>query len=138
MTAKQAELAARFGMASPYPEDVTVPPPELFPKRLGWVVRQEGAGRRLDVMQWGVPLKRKGAKGQPITKQVTNVRNLSSSFWKSTIGNVGFRCLVPVTNFCEWEGETGRSRSAGSRFPRLRSLSLPACGALARKMGDPD
>jgi hypothetical protein len=35
MTAKQAELAARSGVASPYPEAVTFPPPELFPKRLG-------------------------------------------------------------------------------------------------------
>jgi putative SOS response-associated peptidase YedK len=107
MTAKQAEIAARFGVSSPYPEDVTYPPPELFPKRLAWVVRQDGAQRALDVMHWGVQLKMKGAKGQPITKQVTNVRNLSSSFWKSTIGNTDFRCLVPVTDFCEWEGETG-------------------------------
>jgi putative SOS response-associated peptidase YedK len=51
MTAKQAELAARFGVASPYPEDVTFLPPELFPKRLAWVVRQEGPQRALEVMQ---------------------------------------------------------------------------------------
>jgi putative SOS response-associated peptidase YedK len=117
MTAKQAELAARFGVASPYPEDVTFPPPELFPKRLGWVVRQEGAQRALDVMQWGVPLKMKGAQGQPITKQVTNVRNLSSSFWKSTIGNTDFRCLVPVTDFCEWEGEVGSKQERWFSLP---------------------
>jgi hypothetical protein len=64
----------------PFPEDVTFPPRELFPKRLGWVVRQDGAQRLLDMMHWGVPLKMKGAKSLPITKQVTNVRNLSSSF----------------------------------------------------------
>ncbi len=34
MTAKQAELAKRFGIEAPYPEDVTIPPPELF--RSGW------------------------------------------------------------------------------------------------------
>lgn len=39
MTAKQAELAAGYGITVPYPEDVTLPPPELFPKRPAWVVR---------------------------------------------------------------------------------------------------
>jgi putative SOS response-associated peptidase YedK len=117
MTAKQAELAAQFGVQPPYPEDVTFPPPELFPKRPGWVVRQDGAQRVLDVMRWGVPLKMKGAKGQPITKQVTNVRNLSSSFWKSTIGRTDFRCLVPVTDFCEWEGEAGAKQERWFSLP---------------------
>lgn len=37
MTAKQAELAARFGVAVPFPTDLVVPPPELFPKRPAWV-----------------------------------------------------------------------------------------------------
>jgi hypothetical protein len=69
MTAKQAELAAQFGVQVPYPEDVTLPPPELFSKRLGWVVRQDSSQRVLDVMHWGVPLKMKGAKGQPITSR---------------------------------------------------------------------
>jgi putative SOS response-associated peptidase YedK len=68
-------------------------------------------------MQWGVPLKMKGAKGQPTTKQGTNVRNLSSSFWKSTIGNTAFRCLVPVTEFFEWEGETGSKQERWFSFP---------------------
>jgi putative SOS response-associated peptidase YedK len=68
-------------------------------------VRDDAGRRTLDVMQWGVPLKMKGAKGQPITKQVTNVRNLTSLFWKSTIAKADFRCLAPVTDFCEWEGD---------------------------------
>ena len=63
--------------------------------------------RVLDVRHWGVPLKMKAAKGQPITNQVTSVWDLSSSFWKSTIGKTDFRCSVPVTDFCEWEGEAG-------------------------------
>src|SRR4051812_37391814 len=117
MTAKQRELAARFGITTPYPEDVTIPPPELFPKRQGWVVRQAGGQRLLDVMQWGVPLQTKGAKGQPITKSITNVRNLTSPFWKSTIGKAEFRCLVPVTDFCEWEGETGSKQERWFSVP---------------------
>jgi putative SOS response-associated peptidase YedK len=76
MTAKQAELAARFGIVAPYPEDETFPPPELFPKRMGWVVRKEAGTRILDVMQWGFPPP--GTSRAP----VTNVRNLASPFWR--------------------------------------------------------
>lgn len=89
-----------------YAPDESFPPPELFPKRMCWVMRQDDSSRVLDIMRWGVPLTMKGPKG-PVTKPVTNVRNLTSPFWKSTIGKADFRCLVPVTDFCEWEGETG-------------------------------
>lgn len=107
MTAKQAELAARFGITSPYPEDETYPVPELFPKRMAWVVREDAGHRRLDVMHWGINRTMTGARGQPIVKPITNVRNLSSPFWKSTIAKAEFRCLVPVTDFCEMAGEKG-------------------------------
>jgi putative SOS response-associated peptidase YedK len=116
MTAKQAELAARFGVEPIFPADEVFPPPELFPKRMGWVVREEDGRHFLDVMQWGVPLTMKGPKG-PVTKPVTNVRNLTSPFWKSTIGKPTFRCLVPVTDFCEWEGETGSKRERWFSVP---------------------
>ena len=101
ITAKQAEIAQRFGVIPPYPEDVTFPPPELFPKREGWVVRKEQGRRTLDVMRWGVPL-----QGKPIT----NVRNLSSPFWRSMLKAPERRCIVPVTDFCEWSGEKGSKR----------------------------
>lgn len=102
MTAKEAELARSFGIEPPYPEEVTIPPPELFPKRPAWVVRRDDAGdRRLDVMTWGFPPP--AAARAP----VTNVRNLTSPFWRSALGNPDRRCLVPVTDFCEWEGEKG-------------------------------
>lgn len=116
MTAKQRELAERFGVEPPYPDDLVFPPPELFPKRMAWVVREESGRRMLDVMQWGVPLRIPGNKG-PATKPVTNVRNLTSPFWKSTIARADFRCLVPVTDFCEWEGETGAKRERWFSIP---------------------
>lgn len=70
MTAKQAELAARYGIVSPYREDLTVPPPELFPDKLAYVVRETGGERILDAMSWGFPHKVPGkridkAKGMP-------------------------------------------------------------------------
>jgi len=109
MSAKQVELARAFGVPEHLimPEPEPLPPPELFPKRIGWVVRNEGGTRTLDAMAWGIPRKMKGKSGAPVTRWVTNVRNLDSPFWKSTIASPHYRCLVPVTDFCEWSGEKG-------------------------------
>ena len=50
--------------------------------------------------------------GTTVTKHVTNVRNLSSPFWKSMLANPERRCLVPFTRFAEpkpgKDAETGR------------------------------
>ena len=102
MTAKQAELASRYGVAVRYPEDLTIPPPELFPGRPSWVVRQDGSARVLDVASWGFPTQVRGASGKLLEKSVTNVRNLSSPFWRSALGNPERRCLVPFTSFSEY------------------------------------
>src|SRR3954467_1633695 len=97
-----AEIAALFNAKEA--ELSFDPELDLYPKGMGPVIRQENGERVLDAMHWGIPLTMKGAKGQPVTKSVTNVRNLASPFWKSTIAKANFRCLVPVTEFCEWEG----------------------------------
>lgn len=102
MSAKQAELARSYGIKPPYPEDVTLPPPELFPKRPAWVVREEAGGRRIDVMRWGFRHFVTGASGKRIEKQVTNVRNYTSPFWRSALASPERRCLVPVTSFSEY------------------------------------
>ncbi len=116
MTAKQAELAARYGVEAIYPEDATCPPPELFPDRLAWVARQGEDGRTLDTMKWGFPRKVPGKKvdkatGKPVLldTKVTNVRNYTSPFWKSALANPERRCLVPFTSFSEYgPGSTGK------------------------------
>ncbi len=56
MTAARRDLLIRMGVdpATIAPEFERLPPPELFPKRDGWVIRKEGGARILDVMQWGV------------------------------------------------------------------------------------
>lgn len=102
MTAKQAELASRYGVAVPHPEDLTIPPPELFPDRPSWIVRQDGCARVLDVASWGFPTQVRGASGKLLEKSVTNVRNLSSPFWRSALDNPERRCLVPFTSFSEY------------------------------------
>lgn len=107
MTAAQAELATRYGVAVPFPPDLTIPPPELFPKRAAWVVREEAGQRALDVMTWGWPRTVPGARG-PRETQVTNVRNLDSPMWRNALSKPAQRCLVPVTSFSEYgPGEKG-------------------------------
>lgn len=106
MTANQAALAARYGIAG-FPPDLTLPPPELFPKRAAWTIREDDGERIAEPMAWGFPMTIKGKTGKPIEKAVTNVRNYASPFWRSALKAPTRRCLVPFTTFCEWEGETG-------------------------------
>ena len=100
MSETDRAIAEHFGLV--VPPDLTFPNPELFPKREALVVRQdEEKGRILDVMRWGFP-------PPPSSRgPVTNVRSLSSPFWRSALGKPDRRCLVPATSFCEWEGEKG-------------------------------
>ena len=93
------------------------PATELFPRRLAAVVRKERGERLLDVMSWGFPPPPKSRA------PVTNVRNLSSPFWRSALNRPDRRCLVPVTEFCEWEGDPGSKRE--------RWFSLPASEVFA-------
>ena len=99
---------------------------EIYPKydacviRKGWPEDASARGadhpgdreRMLEVMAWGIITTIKGKSGKPIQKPVTNVRNLDSPFWRSTIANPAQRCLVPFTSFAEprpgKDPETGR------------------------------
>ena len=106
MSEKDRAIAQAFGVV--VPPDLSWPNPELFPKREGLVVRtgEESGGRVLDVMRWGFPPP-PAKPGERARAPVTNVRNLSSPFWRGALGRADRRCLVPVTSFCEWEGEKG-------------------------------
>ncbi|MFZ3482133.1 SOS response-associated peptidase [Sphingomonas sp. 3-13AW] len=104
MTARQAELATRYGVEMPYLPDITIPAPELFPKRAAWVVKPASVdgGRDLTSMLWGFPRTVMGARGKPVETSVTNVRNLESPFWRTALSRPMQRCLVPVTSFSEY------------------------------------
>jgi putative SOS response-associated peptidase YedK len=118
LTAKQAEIAAAFGAYSPYAPDETFPVPDIFPTGnktpfYGTVIVQSGSERTIERMEWGVPTQVPSKRDPAIklTKYVTNVRNLSSSFWRSMLTNPAQRCLVPVTSFSEYgiaPGEDGK------------------------------
>jgi len=99
MTATVDEIRRVFG---DFAGDRTNLPPfdEIYPGRPAPVLRREGAGLRLETMNWGFPGPA-AAKGRP----VTNIRNLDSPFWRSALNIVERRCIVPVTRFCEWTAE---------------------------------
>jgi putative SOS response-associated peptidase YedK len=69
----------------------------VYPDMLAPVVRlDEEGGRELGAMRWGFPPPPKAG-----SRPVTNVRNVTSPFWRNWL-KPEFRCLVPVTAFCEW------------------------------------
>lgn len=77
---------------------------EIFPGYMAPVLcRKDGGGLKLEMMKWGFP-----GPASAGSRPVTNVRNLSSPFWRNALANPERRCLVPVTSFCEWTGEVGR------------------------------
>lgn len=128
MTEGQAALAVRYGVETPFPPDLDVPPPELFPDKLAYVVRREDGARIMDAMAWGFPHKVPGkridkATGKPVLleKRVTNVRNYASPFWRSAIANPDRRCLVPFTAFSEY----GQQRGADGKLP-LHWFDVPS------------
>ena len=60
----------------------------------GYLIRDHEGQRVQSVMRWGFPL--------PNGKPVVNVRNYTSPFWRGSLKNPHFRCLVPATRFQEW------------------------------------
>jgi putative SOS response-associated peptidase YedK len=74
------------------------------------VVREAKGGRVLESMTWGFPLPQKSKKtGLPIKpKPVNNIADLSSFMWRFIAPRPEHRCLIPLTGFCEAEGERGR------------------------------
>ena len=80
-------------------------PPDIWPNRMGLVGRHEDGAQIWDTMTWGFPMTAPGKRpGTIVKRHVTNVRNLSSSFWKSTLSRPEQRCLVPFSSFAEPRG----------------------------------
>lgn len=82
---------------------------DVWPKYQGFVARVEDGQTILDNMAWGVPITFPGKReGTTVTKRVTNVRNLTSPFWRSMISKPAQRCLVPFSTFAEPKPNAGR------------------------------
>ena len=110
------EIALAMGL--PFEADISVPSDNIFPKRPALVVRGDGGGRVATTMIWGFPPPA-NARGP-----VTNVRNLASPFWRSALGNPTRRCLIPASEFSEWEGEKGAKRQRWFGVPSLPVFAL--------------
>jgi len=82
---------------------------DVWPEKQASVVRRDGEDPVLDAMQWGfvrrVPGKREGTTKKIVT---TNVRDLSSPYWKSMLAEPARHCLVPFTSFAEPKMGQGR------------------------------
>lgn len=109
---------------------------EVYPNYEAPIIRPTAQGNELLMMAWGVPLPQKPSnpdKPVPKPKPVTNVRNLSSSFWRSMLANPERRCLVPVTAFSEWTDQpdpvTGKKRKV---WFRLKDTELFAFAGIWR------
>lgn len=89
-------LFTRFGAS--WAEGMVRPnrdPQELVPRGRAYIVRQEGGHRVLDAMRWDV-------LGGQAKWPMTNVRNLHLPQWRRLAEDPARRCLVPLTEFCEW------------------------------------
>jgi len=89
------EIASLF-RASPW-QGPEKPWDELYPDALAPVVQLDGEGNRVLLdMRWGFP-----PPPNLGTRPVTNIRNLKSNYWRGWL-KPEWRCVVPVTAFCEW------------------------------------
>lgn len=70
-------------------------PMELNPRAKSAIVREDAGGRVIDVMSWDV-------LGGQAKWPMTNVRNLGLPQWRRLAEKPENRCLVPLTEFCEW------------------------------------
>jgi putative SOS response-associated peptidase YedK len=98
----RAELLAYFQANDDFRRDIEREELEkdyVSPGREGWVIREQDGRRGIDLMNWGFP------HWKPGEKDVVNVRNYTSSFWRSALTNPERRCLVPFTRFQEWSVE---------------------------------
>lgn len=104
MRKSAAEVAAHFGVSSFASSNA---PEEIYPGRPGLVVHNLDHRRTMRSMAWGFPLRLKGMKPESKPKAVNNVRadKLDSFMWRYSFAER--RCLIPVTEFAEAEGEKG-------------------------------
>ena len=72
---------------------------ELAPRSRAYVLREQEGELGLDVMSWDV-------LGGQAKWPMTNVRQLSLPQWRRLAEKPEQRCLIPLTEFCEWTPES--------------------------------
>jgi putative SOS response-associated peptidase YedK len=104
-------LQERFGTQwlADRPMDNRFQPRELVPFGRAWVLREDERGLGIDVMHWDVlggqakRSARSGAPPRPLA--MTNVRTLGLPQWRQLAEQPANRCIIPLTEFCEWSRE---------------------------------
>jgi len=93
-------IREKFGAKwiTPRPMDNRFNHRELTPKSRAYIVRETSEGCGVDVQSWDV-------LGGQAKWPMTNVRNLALPQWCRLAERPFNRCLVPLTEFCEWTPE---------------------------------
>jgi len=100
ITRNKEAIANLFKAQLPF--DLPEVAPHVYPRKPGYIIRKIDGQHVLDVKSWGIPNRMKGKRpGTFVTNWVTNLRNLQSNFWRSTIASPHYRCLVPFERFAE-------------------------------------
>ncbi len=131
MTKGTAEVAALFAVkdASAGTNFVT----ELYPGYPGLVVE----GGRLRAMNWGLPVVLTGKQGQKLKpKPVTNARDdkLLTPFWRDSFARR--RCLIPVTQWAEPQGPSGRMTRSWYSLPGVEVMAVAGLWRPTAEWGD--
>lgn len=92
------------------PRDNRFNPRELRPKSRNYIIREQDGERAWDVMTWDV-------LGGKAPWPMTNVRNLALPQWRKLAEKPENRCLVPLTEFCEF---TPEQHDLGDGKPALK------------------
>jgi putative SOS response-associated peptidase YedK len=99
-----AEVAQYFRAKAPEGANVAE---EVYPGYPGLVVREAGGGRVVQPMVWGFPLRLRGMKPASKPKPVNNIADLRKPMWVGLARKPQWRCLIPLSAFCEADGQAG-------------------------------
>jgi putative SOS response-associated peptidase YedK len=113
--AQAAEVASLFDARLPI--ELNAGAGEVYPGGQGMVVREEAGERIVQQMTWGFPLKLKSMKPGSKPKPVNNIADLDSFMWRFIAPRTENRCLIPITGFCEAEGEKGAKTRTWFNLP---------------------
>jgi putative SOS response-associated peptidase YedK len=131
MTKGTAEVAALFAVADAA-EGANFAT-ELYPGYPGLVAE----GGRLRAMNWGLPVVLTGKQGQKLKpKPVTNARDdkLLTPFWRDSFARR--RCLIPVTQWAEPQGPSGRMTRSWYSLPDTEVMAVAGLWRATAEWGD--
>lgn len=130
MTKGTAEVAKLFEVVADLSANYAQ---EVYPGYPGLVVAQG----RARAMTWGFPLVLKGRLGQPLKpRPVTNAREdkLLTPFWRDSFAQR--RCLVPISQWAEAEGEKGRMTRTWYGLPDEEVFAVAGLWRPSTEWGD--